>query len=337
VLNSLAAREQKAGRYERLLPWKRVAGRPLNEAFYLPERRGEVRTQPVPEQDRARVRRVLEAPARRAEKAPPVLEIASREEIDRFWEGRSLGDSAYRARLAVVGDAATMIAAVVTALDVRVENLSDAVWPWGPASQPEIRVSYRWWSATRLVSEGLRTALPEDLPSGGAALVPVAVQAPAAPGRYRLAIDLVHEHVRWFGAEVSLEVEVAARRRLAVFAPVPLERLAELEPPLEPLLLVAEPEALSGVYAGEVAPSAEPYLLAGLPAGRAAVPLLAWRTARLLWSARRREPRFGTAFLQALASAEALYVRGGGSSRRERWVRWATVRAARSRGLRVVE
>ena len=39
VLNSRESRAAKAARYERLHPGKRVAGRPLNEAFYLPEDR----------------------------------------------------------------------------------------------------------------------------------------------------------------------------------------------------------------------------------------------------------------------------------------------------------
>jgi hypothetical protein len=331
VLNPLEARERKAERYERLLPGKRAAGRPLNEAYYLPERAPEPRTAAVPDADAALVERVLSAEA--VERPAPILAVATREEIDRHWEGRRLGDAAYRARLEPLEELGSPGADEVRSLDVLVENLGDAVWPWGDA-RPEIRIAYRWWRNGRVVAEGLRTPLPAAVEPGESARVPAAVRMPAEPGRYRLAVDLVHEHVRWFDCGFELEVEVRPRRRLAVYGPVELARLPELEPGLEPLLLVDDPEALRGRYAGAVAPGAGAFLLAGLPEGRLGGAVLLVRTVRLLLSARRRRPGYARELVESLRTCEAAYVVVDGDRRRARLVARATVLAARALGLR---
>ncbi len=344
VLNSLEMRERKAQRYERLYPGKRIAGRPLNEAFYLPERLEAPRTAPLPEADLGLVRSVLEARDPEPGRPASPHNVAPRQEIERLWAGRELADSAYRAALEVIEPLDRMTAGEVRTLDVRVENRGDAVWPWGPESRPEIRLTYRWWSGdgSRVLSEGLRTPLPADLGPGESLLVPVALAAPGEAGRHRLAIDLVHEHVRWFDCEVSLDVQVAPRRRLAAFGleegDLPL--LAERAPELEAVVLCRDPDGLRGRYAGETAPSAETYLLDGLPPTRAAALPFALRAVRLLWNTRRRRwsslPGGADAFLEALAGAEVLLLkRRDGGPRRERWVERATERAAKTLGLRV--
>jgi hypothetical protein len=330
VLNPLEARAGKAERYEALLPGKRVAGRPLNEAFYLPERTPDAATAPVPAEDLELIRRVLDAPP--VAGSAPIVPVAARAEIDRFWEGILPAD--YGARLELREEPAQLVADEVRTLDVLVENRGDAVWPWGER-HPKIRLTYRWRRDGDVVAEGLRTPLPANVDPGASALVPLVVQAPAQPGRYRLAVDLVHEHVRWFEAGFEVEMDVVPRRRLAVYGPLELAQLADLEPGLEPLLLSDDPEALRGRYAGEVAPGAGTFLLPGLPEGRlAGSAVLFARIARLLLSARRRRRGFAREFLDALAKCEAVYVVAGGDRRRERLVGRATVLAARALGLR---
>jgi GT2 family glycosyltransferase len=59
--------------------------------------------------------------------------------------------------------------------------------------------------------DGRRSALLPPLPPGAAAVYPVAVTAPGAPGRYTLRLALVQEEVRWYdepreGADWEVEV-----------------------------------------------------------------------------------------------------------------------------------
>lgn len=339
VLNSHETRLRTAECYERLLPGKRIAGRPLNAAYYLPERDSRVTTAPLPPADAALVRQVLEAALQTAVGPVPSLQVARRQDVDRHWEGRVLGPEAYRARLELRDNPQALVAGEVRTLDALVENLGDAVWPWGDAA-PEIRLAYRWWRDGEVVAEGLRTPLPADVEPGERSVVAFAVQAPERPGCYRLAVDLVHEQVRWFECGFDADVDVLPRRRLAVAGPVELDRLSELEPDLEPLVLSDDP-SLHRRYAGEIAPGAGAFLLRSLPDGRASAALaLGVRTARLVLSARRlhrgRIPSYGRDFLEALARCEALFVVADGDRRRERWVARATVLAARALDLRTI-
>jgi hypothetical protein len=93
---------------------------------------------------------------------------------------------------------------------VAVENHGAQTWPWGFVNAPEIRVAYRWLAPDGevRVAEGLRTPLPGPVRPGERAVVEAGVAAPG-PGAYLLELDLVHEHVRWFGAAVRVPVTVA--------------------------------------------------------------------------------------------------------------------------------
>jgi hypothetical protein len=153
-----------------------------------------------------------------------------------------------------------------------------------------------------------------------------------------LLIDLVHEHVRWFGRAIEWEFDVTPRHRVAVIGTGErLERaldLLHLQPELEPL----------------VAPSLERYLLADATGriGLLELAKLSARTARLLRRARRlrdQEPtaplqRGGEECLTALAECERLVVVGPDWSEhaavtRQLWRLAATTRAANALGLHV--
>ena len=71
---------------------------------------------------------------------------------------------------------------------------------WSSDEDPSVFVSYRWLSreSVPLPQEGRRSRLPRPLDPGAACRVPLVIETPAAPGRYVLAIDLVHEGVTWF-------------------------------------------------------------------------------------------------------------------------------------------
>jgi hypothetical protein len=247
LLNSLEAREAKVERYERLHPGKRVAGRPLNEAFYLPERR-DPPTRAMPAEDAELVAAVLAAePPAPAEAA--TVRVATREEIDRYWSGGPLRD--YEARLTLHEDVPPLRAGVLETVDVRVENIGAEVWRW----ESDVRVGSRWRQGERTV-DGEHRGLPVDVAPGAAEIVPLPL-VPPEPGRWTLEVDLVHEHVRWFDRPVEAELDVAPSRLVAVLDPGSEDGLAELlatlDPEEVPVVLTEQPEAVARRFAGRVA------------------------------------------------------------------------------------
>jgi hypothetical protein len=253
LLNSTQAREAKAVRYERVHPGKRVAGRPLNEAYYLPER-VDPPTREVPAEDLELIAAVLAAevpaPAARAD-----VRSTDREEIDRHWAGRSLAASAYEGRLQLLEELPPLRAGAAEKVDLLVENQGGELWPWGGAGGPEIALGTRWLREGS-AEDGPRTPLPADLPPGGTQIVPLAVAAPREPGLYTLEIDLVHEHVRWFERPLRVEAEVLPQRLVAVLDPGSLDGLlavlAALEPEEEPVVVTDRPDQLARSFAGRI-------------------------------------------------------------------------------------
>jgi hypothetical protein len=307
VLNSTEARARKARHYERLHSGKRVAGRRLNAAFYLPEE-VDAPTSAVPPEDVGVIRSVL-AP-KPPQTAAPEVRAANRGEIDRFWTGADLADSAYAARLTLLGELPRLAAGAVEKVSVRVENLGDATWPWGGGPGPEIRLTYRWLRPDRSVAaEGLRTGLPAELAPGESEIVPLTIAAPDEPGRYTLLIDLVHEHVRWFDAALRVIVDVAPARIVGVVDPGVREDLLsvleQLDPEEEPLVLTHAPAELGRTFAGRTA------LVPALPSSRLGF------------------LRLHAAYRAALTDASRLLVPAGG----RRLPLLAALTAARSLGI----
>jgi hypothetical protein len=245
LLNSREAREEKAARYERAHPGKRVAGRPMNQAFYVPEV-ADPPTRDVPPEDLRLITDVLGA--RPPVPAVPRPEPATREEIDSFWAGGPLQD--YDARLTLLEAPPPLNTGVVEIVDVRVENLGGEIWRWGG----DVRLGSRWRAGEHVV-DGEHRALPADLPPGGELLVPLPLIPPAA-GRWTLEIDLVHEHVRWFERPLHVEVRVEPGRLVAVLDPGSADKLAEiletLDPEEEPLVLSEHPGEVAKRFAGRI-------------------------------------------------------------------------------------
>ncbi len=211
LLSTLEERERKSAYYERARPGLTIEGRPLNQAFYLPEHRSGLRTSAVPEQDAETVARFVAGEATEGQPGPSAeVERAEAAELERVWEGRALGEGAYRARLRLLDDDLRLTAGTTRTFDVEVENLGDERWPGGLEAHPQIRVAYRW--VDRAEEEGLRTGFGAAVAPGERVLVPVEVLGPPTPGKRTLELDLVHEHVRWFGAgiRVTLAVESPA-------------------------------------------------------------------------------------------------------------------------------
>ena len=87
---------------------------------------------------------------------------------------------------------------------VTVRNTGRETWvAQRPDGRGIVRLGYHWRTPDGRPTSGwadLRTPLPRDVaPGEEVTFDPVRVAAPAAPGRYRLDLDLVKEGVAWFG------------------------------------------------------------------------------------------------------------------------------------------
>ena len=346
VLTPLERREAKARKYEGLRPGKRNAGRPVNHLF-LPERHPSPRTERLPAADSALVRVVLEAGPTPERLGTHAARRAEEQEIDELWAGRAVEHSG---RLELLEDPERLLAAEQRTFDVRVYNLGGTGWPWGEHGEPEIRVSYQWLDLDGTLREyGLRTSLPADLPPGDAQVVPVHVLAPPDPGRYRLRLDLVHEHTCWFGCAVEREVTVEPRSRVALVGDADavartVAQMVDATPELEPLVLSSE--RCAPRFGPARAPDLRAYLLDGTTPGR----LTDWplilvrslalaRAARVRATGRRARPlrRGGEEFLDAVAGCTRLDFVGGPAhgGLREWWLRRLTAATARRLGAAV--
>ena len=183
VLKDRPAREAKLERIEALRPGLIApGGGPLNEVYYLPERHARRPPSSIPPMDRAAISQVFHP-----HKYTAI--IGSVEHDHRFSPGER------------------------RAVHFRIHNTSST--PWLPDGQ--VRLSYRWIGRA---GEGERTSFPGPVAPGASAIVPLTVTAPPELGRFELEVDLVHEHVRWFGQPVRVAAVIEAhhgpeRRRYA--------------------------------------------------------------------------------------------------------------------------
>lgn len=208
------ARRAKAADYERRRPdtTARGGGR-FNEAFYVPELRTRLRHRPVPEDDVRLIDAILNPAALPAQQAPaepvPLVSLA---ESDRWWEQRPVGDRAYAASLEPFEAQTRVLPGEHVELLVHVRNEGDVTWPWSLEHHPQIRIGHRWLDVEGrpVGAEGARSPFPKRVSPGERVLAPVAVLAPHREGRFVLEVDVVHEHVRWFGAPCRIAVDVVA-------------------------------------------------------------------------------------------------------------------------------
>jgi hypothetical protein len=173
------------------------------------------------------------------------------------------------------------------------------------------------------------------------------VLPPASPGRYRLQVDLVHEHVRWFECGFDVAIDVRRRQRVAVTgADDAVQRLLDTmlwRPELEPVRL--PPARVVSERFGHPQVAGPSAFLLGEPDAPVSRLTTVGRTVRLLAAARR--PRKSSSepavrrFLADLRQLDALVVSGPdwsshARSSRELWRLGATIAAARLAGLRVL-
>ena len=98
---------------------------------------------------------------------------------------------------------------------VSVRNTSN--FTWRSSGDHPVRFAYHWFDkdGRKIVHDGERTLLAEDLPAGATAKLMATVIAPSSPGEYTLRLTFVQEGIAWFyekGAKpVEIEVRVEAR------------------------------------------------------------------------------------------------------------------------------
>jgi len=355
LLNSFEYRRQKTLAYERARRGMRVAGLAHNSSFYLPELQAGARTAPVPEADLRLIRKVLgePVPAPRAQRGS--VRRASPEEIDSYWPGEPFDPSLWSGNLTRLETLERLPVRARHTITVAVENTSRVLWRRGPDAAPLFQLGTRWLTEDgSLVEDGLHTPLPADLPPGGSADVPVHLRAPDQPGRYRLAVDLVHEHVRWFDRPLEWAVEVTPASRIALLGhgealEQALDRI-QLEPTVEVILVEWGAAVTPERYGHTRVPGLGDYLLTGIDGriGPLELVRLSARTAKLLRSARRLRagrpsaplPDAVEECIRSLAGCERLLVTGpdwqhDAALTRQLWRLAATAATARRLGLDV--
>jgi hypothetical protein len=252
------SRRDKAIRYEVARPHMQAAGGGrINEAFYLPELRDSLELRPVPEEDRAAIAQALAAQTEEATKAPVAsVHSVSLGEMDRFWEGRTVSESAYRARLEPREQASSLAPSEQRQVFFMVSNEGTERWPASLDADPPIRLSYRWLNADGSIhtEDGPRSPFSRVVGPGERILTPLHVDAPPDCGDYLLDVDIVHEHVRWFGCACRVPVRVEHPRGL----PPAGARLQET-PPLrgQRLRRMRIPRTIHRVWLGEAPMPAE--------------------------------------------------------------------------------
>jgi hypothetical protein len=243
VTASTHDRLRRAATSEQLQPGAAVQGFPVRD-LYAPDALGDVlETRPVGVDDR-RLLDMLVAPA----PAPSVSAHdepdghGSRSAIDQLDPGAGvLEPGEHRARLDLLHPITTVPVRAERHYLVRVAHEGSTRWPAGDHQAPLVRLGYRWVEEVsgEVTMDG-RWLLSESVMPGETTLQLMSVQTPPRPGRHRLEIDMVHEHVRWFECPVVLQVDVEGDDRMALRVPSPMaddagevrlleRRLAEIE------------------------------------------------------------------------------------------------------------
>ncbi len=212
ILNPEARRREKAVRYEHLRPGLRIAGRPLNDAFYVPESRAHPpATSAVPSVDREVIERFVGSspqPVARTPATRPVVR-GTKEQVDEFYRAGGRDDED-EADLELLGPPDSMLAGTEHLVEVRIHNRGRSWWPADAFMVSNLCVSYRWYRSdgSSVEVDELRTGIPMSVAPGATERIVIQVIPPDSPGDYVLGVALLREHVRWLPCERRIEVRV---------------------------------------------------------------------------------------------------------------------------------
>jgi hypothetical protein len=202
-------RRAKALAYETYRPGVEHRGLSAN-ALYLPEGFEDLETVPVPPEDIGLVDALVSA------KAPPeqptaraeVEQVSSRD-IAAFTQSAQMPVEDYRATLQLREPPSSLTSDASHPIALTVRNEGSTPWPWGGDVEPLIRLGYQWIRPdTGEAVMDRRVLLTETVRPGRESLLTIPVETPEEADDYVFEVDLVHEHVRWFGCEVRARVTV---------------------------------------------------------------------------------------------------------------------------------
>ena len=213
VLNHAATRRRKARERESRAPAAVAQGMPLN-AMYLPEALGDrLTTAPVDPGDRELIDALLDArPFTPDDVTRPAVETLDWTALNQFNDRPGpMAEDEHRASLRLCDPVTRVPAAAVRRYMIAVTHEGRSRWAAGDRHEPLVRLGYRWIRAgTGATVVESRWLLSESVMPGETSLQLAWLQTPPEPGPHRLEVDLVHEHHRWFGCAVTLDVEVEA-------------------------------------------------------------------------------------------------------------------------------
>ena len=207
LLAGLDERRTKRALYETRRPDHTNGHFPVN-GYYTPEDFGSPAIAETPADDLELIEAV-HAGSPRPDGTSAVAPVRAVEaaEAERFNASREVSPAAYGARVDVVRPLNGTPPGSTTELEVDVTNLGDEAWAWGEYP-PFFRLGYTWRTGDGEEIAHGRAFFTETVHPGTTTRVVARLQAPAEAGRYRLRLDVVHEHVRWFDQPTELEVDV---------------------------------------------------------------------------------------------------------------------------------
>ena len=207
--------EQRAARALRLAALGGGAGQAVASSaseLFSPEGVTDLTLGALDSKDSAVIERFLTGARRHAEPPTPMPDLPRipRAEVERWLEDRELTPSAHQATLRLLDRVSDGTAGSAQSVLVEITNDGDGWLPRGPDPNPPVFVAHRWFDAQgeAVASYLPRTALTETVDPGATTRLPVTITRPSASGRFELRVELVHEHVLWFGEAATQWAEI---------------------------------------------------------------------------------------------------------------------------------
>ena len=141
------------------------------------------------------------------------------------FEARALDPAAFKASIRVLEAPAQVIGGDMLVIKALIRNTSKTTWPGEHRRRDGylVRLGNHWTRSGKDVRfNDARAALPQDLAPGEQVELSLELQAPWAPGRYELELDMVEEQVAWFsqrGSRVARHIIEVLPARESAFNP----------------------------------------------------------------------------------------------------------------------